>query len=79
MTFPLLLLFGDADLDVPPELMRHYGRQAAGELVTVLEVPGADHFQVVDASSGCWQSHVRPALAELLGRHWGKEAARALL
>lgn len=79
VTFPLLLLFGDADADVPPELIRHYAAEAAGELVTTVEVPGADHFQVVDASSACWQSHVRPALAELLGRHWGAEAARALL
>ncbi|CAJ1341187.1 unnamed protein product [Effrenium voratum] len=81
VSFPLLVAFGDADKDVPPDLVRSYAKAAASSapsLVSVLEIPGADHFDVVNAGSAAWLGHVVPGLGTLLEAHWGPDAAGAL-
>ncbi|SEF23718.1 Acetyl esterase/lipase [Amycolatopsis pretoriensis] len=50
---PVLALHGDADDVVPPAFSRTYAsRVAEAEYV---EVPGADHFQVMDPTHESWQ------------------------
>eukprot|EP00933_Yihiella_yeosuensis_P081291 TRINITY_DN9487_c1_g1_i2.p1 TRINITY_DN9487_c1_g1~~TRINITY_DN9487_c1_g1_i2.p1 ORF type:complete len:298 (+),score=75.20 TRINITY_DN9487_c1_g1_i2:44-937(+) len=81
--FPLVIAFGDKDSDVPPELVSEYGKAAKASappsLVSVIEVTGADHFDVVNAGSEAWLKHICPALAEMAERAgWGKASAQAL-
>ncbi|CAK9056912.1 unnamed protein product [Durusdinium trenchii] len=81
VSFPLLIVYGDADADVPPELVKayaHAARAGAPALVSVLEISQADHFQVVDATSDAWRQAIVPALAQLVRQHYGEEAAMAL-
>jgi len=81
VTFPLCVVFGDADVDVPPELVRAYAQQAkssAPELVSIVEIAEADHFDVVNASSECWSQHVIPALRDVVMKQFGESAAAAL-
>src|SRR5581483_5844362 len=47
----LILVHGDRDGRVPVAMSRRYARTAGGELV---EVPGADHFAVIDPESAAW-------------------------
>jgi len=51
-----LIVHGDADDLVPIEIARSYAEAAtkAGDEVTVHEVPGGDHFEVIDATSAAW-------------------------
>ncbi|CAL1137137.1 unnamed protein product [Cladocopium goreaui] len=82
VTFPLLLAYGDADADVPPLLVRSYAEQAkasAPEMVTTVEIPGADHFHIVNAESEAWRQAIVPALAKLVGVHFGADAAASLM
>eukprot|EP00434_Breviolum_minutum_P012392 symbB.v1.2.010913.t1/scaffold697.1/size171729/4 len=74
--FPLLVAFGDADADVPPQLVRDYATAARASTV---EIPGADHFDVVNAKSEAWQKAIIPALAKLLREHFDPAAAEAVL
>ena len=49
--------------------VRSYAKAAASSapsLVSVLEIPGADHFDVVNAESAAWLGHVVPGLGKLL-------------
>ena len=81
VTFPLCLVYGDGDADVPPDLVRAYAKDAkssAPELVSVLEIAGADHFAIVDARTEVWLQQIVPFLAEAVGKHLGQEAASAL-
>eukprot|EP00435_Cladocopium_sp_Y103_P031635 s3333_g8.t1 len=82
VTFPLLLAYGDADADVQPALVRSYAEQAtasAPELVTTVEIPGADHFHIVNAESEAWRQAIVPALAKLVGVHFSAAAAASLM
>lgn len=78
--FPLLIVGGSEDKDVPPELVRDYVKAASlsSETVSSLEVPGADHFAIVNASSEAWREQIVPALAALLRKNWGEAAGAAL-
>ncbi|CAE7239301.1 unnamed protein product [Symbiodinium sp. CCMP2592] len=81
VTFPLCLVYGDSDTDVPPDLVRTYAKDAkssAPALVSVLEIAGADHFQIVDARTDVWLAHIVPALREMIGERLGQAAASAL-
>lgn len=55
-----LLVHGDADDSVPIEIARSYAATAkkAGDDVTLIEVPGGDHFVVIDPSSDAWRNVV---------------------
>mmetsp|Transcript_95296 Transcript_95296/g.307587 ORF Transcript_95296/g.307587 Transcript_95296/m.307587 type:complete len:276 (+) Transcript_95296:2-829(+) len=80
--FPLLVAYGDQDQDVPPALVRDYAeaaREGAPELVSVVEAPGADHFDVVDAGSAVWLEQIVPSFAAILDQELGEAAAMALL
>ncbi|CAK9056968.1 Hypothetical protein (Fragment) [Durusdinium trenchii] len=71
VSFPLLIVYGDADADVPPELVKayaHAARAGAPALVSVLEISQADHFQVVDATSDAWRQARRTGGQMRLGR-----------
>ncbi|MFE9245430.1 alpha/beta hydrolase family protein [Nocardiopsis sp. NPDC006938] len=65
---PLLVVHGDLDQRVPVEHSRDYVAAArrAGDTVDYREVPGIDHFAVIDPERAAWQE-VRAALA----RGWG--------
>ncbi|MFP1628373.1 alpha/beta hydrolase family protein [Streptomyces sp. 5K101] len=58
---PHLVVHGDADTGVPPALSRTYVAAARerGDQVAYVEVPGADHFDVIDPDHPSWQSVVR--------------------
>ncbi|HEY8340878.1 MAG TPA: alpha/beta hydrolase [Egibacteraceae bacterium] len=53
---PQLLAHGDADEHVPIGQSRAYrdAAEAAGDRATLLELPGADHFPVIDPASSAW-------------------------
>ncbi|CAE7876964.1 unnamed protein product [Symbiodinium necroappetens] len=81
VTFPLCVVYGDSDTDVPPDLVRAYAKDAkasAPALVSVLEIPGADHFQIVDARTDIWLARIVPVLREMIGQHFGQAAASTL-
>lgn len=59
---PELLVHGTADTDVPYELSERYAA-ATGE--TLLSLPGADHFDVIDPASDAW-ARIVAELAKLL-------------
>eukprot|EP00927_Polykrikos_kofoidii_P073501 TRINITY_DN69531_c0_g1_i1.p1 TRINITY_DN69531_c0_g1~~TRINITY_DN69531_c0_g1_i1.p1 ORF type:complete len:357 (+),score=55.91 TRINITY_DN69531_c0_g1_i1:56-1072(+) len=82
VTFPLLIVYGDKDVDVPPNLCADYAeaaRASAPELVRVERILGADHFDVVNAESEAWKSCISVALGDLFGRHIDSQAAKSLL
>jgi acetyl esterase/lipase len=60
------LLTGSHDTTVPPALARAYAKsaEAAGDTVTVVEIPAAGHFELVAPSSSAWQA-VRKAVLDL--------------
>jgi dipeptidyl aminopeptidase/acylaminoacyl peptidase len=54
---PQVLFHGTADVDVPIEVSRAYTKaaQAANDPVTYIELPGVDHFDVINPRSGAWE------------------------
>jgi acetyl esterase/lipase len=50
---PQLVVHGTADTDVPRELSERYAA-AAGPEATLLELPGVDHFQIIDPDTAAW-------------------------
>lgn len=80
--FPLLLVYGDADDDVPPCLIESYAQAAKAStsagLMSVVRIAGADHFDVMNAQSGAWKNEIIPAMAEQISRSLGAAAAAAL-
>ena len=63
---PQLIIHGSKDDVVPPEMSRDYVRdkQRKAEQVTLLEIPGADHFALVDPQSKAWPK-VQDAIVRL--------------
>ncbi len=57
---PTLVVHGDADANVPPDLSHAYvvAATAAGDDVTLHEVAGGDHFVVIDPTSQAWRDVV---------------------
>ncbi len=53
---PQVLVHGSSDDRVPLEISQAYARKAmaAGDVVTLIELPGADHFVVIDPGSHAW-------------------------
>lgn len=51
-----LLVHGDADDRVPVELSRNYAAaaQAAGDSCELMELPGVDHFALIDPRTSAW-------------------------
>jgi acetyl esterase/lipase len=54
---PLLVLHGDADMDVPADLSRALVERAAaaGDAVEGVELPGVGHMEHIDPASEAWQ------------------------
>lgn len=53
---PTLVVHGDADVNVPPDMADAYiaAAAAAGDEVLVLRPVGVDHFDVIDPATGVW-------------------------
>jgi len=53
---PQVLIHGTRDNNVPFDVSQFYARKAteAGDDVTLIELPGADHFVVIDPTSESW-------------------------
>lgn len=53
---PVTCVHGDADITVPPSQSANYvsAAQAAGDSATLVQVPGADHFALIDPSTPAW-------------------------
>ncbi|QBD83516.1 alpha/beta hydrolase [Ktedonosporobacter rubrisoli] len=64
---PQILIHGDKDDRVPIEVSQAYALQAkdAGDQLTLIELPGVDHFALIDPSSEAWAITIR-ALQKLL-------------
>lgn len=60
---PVTCVHGDADTNVPPSQSANYVSAAtrAGDPATLVTVPGADHFALIDPSTPAW-AHCRDAL-----------------
>ncbi|GAC1357408.1 MAG: alpha/beta hydrolase [Ktedonobacteraceae bacterium] len=58
---PQVLIHGDNDANVPLSVSQNYARKAlaAGDKVKLIELPGADHFVVIDPSSEAWTITMR--------------------
>lgn len=55
VTTPTVVLWGPADADIPPAMVASYAASRTGdEPVTVTEVPGADHFDLIDPSHAAY-------------------------
>ncbi|GAC1651132.1 MAG: alpha/beta hydrolase [Ktedonobacteraceae bacterium] len=56
LNVPQVLIHGTRDDNVPFDVSQFYARKAteAGDNVTLIELPGADHFVVIDATSESW-------------------------
>lgn len=63
---PVTLLHGTADRQVPPAFSRRYAA-AAGPSANLRELPGIEHFSLIDPESPAWPA-VLDAVAGLLGR-----------
>jgi hypothetical protein len=63
-----IVLLGEADVDVPPDLSRRYfeAKKKIHENVTLVENPKADHFDLIDPRSAAWPK-VEAAVLHLLG------------
>lgn len=61
---PQLVVHGTADTDVPRQLSERYAA-AAGPEATLLDLPGVDHFQIIDPDTAAW-ARVAQELARLL-------------
>ena len=57
---PQVLIHGDRDDRVPIGISQDYAKkaQAAGDSVRLLELPGADHFVLIDPNSEAWATCV---------------------
>ncbi len=66
---PQVLVHGTSDDRVPFEVSQSYAHKAtqAGDQATLLELPGADHFVVIDPSSKAWALTIEE-VQELLDR-----------
>jgi dipeptidyl aminopeptidase/acylaminoacyl peptidase len=66
-----LLVHGDADDRVPVELSRNYAAaaRAAGDDCELMELPGVDHFALIDPRTSAWSAVAQrlPALREPAG------------
>ena len=51
-----VLMHGSADEDVPPEFSRHYfqEKKKTGENVSLMEIPKAEHLDLIDPRSAAW-------------------------
>ncbi|MGC9667147.1 alpha/beta hydrolase family protein [Planosporangium sp. 12N6] len=69
LTVPAVVVHGTADDRVPVEVGRSYvaAARAAGDDVTLVELPETEHFAVIDPRSAAWSS-VLDALAALRHR-----------
>jgi acetyl esterase/lipase len=65
---PVLLVHGDADDNVPVDQSRSFAAAAgaAGDALQLRELPGGDHFEVIDADGRAWPI-VRLCLEALCG------------
>ncbi len=54
---PQVLIHGTADTHVPLIISRAYAQKAtdAGDVITLIELPRADHFVVIDPESSAWE------------------------
>ncbi|WP_081838641.1 alpha/beta hydrolase family protein [Thermogemmatispora carboxidivorans] len=68
---PQVLIHGTADDRVPVEISRDYGTQAraAGDQLTLVELPGVDHFALIDSHSAAWQ-RTRELVLSLSRQRW---------
>jgi len=66
---PQVLFHGTADVDVPIEVSRAYTKaaQAANDLVTYIELPGVDHFDVINPRSGAWERTIEAVVTSYSG------------
>lgn len=66
---PQLLVHGAGDTTVPPQQSSGYARtaRAAGDDIDLVEVPGADHFDVIDPGHAAWAA-VLERLPQLLAQ-----------
>jgi acetyl esterase/lipase len=64
---PQVIASGSRDGIVPADFGRAYGAaaKAAGDPVEVVEIPGADHFALIEPGSAAWKA-LRPRLLEML-------------
>ncbi|MDH3681697.1 MAG: alpha/beta fold hydrolase [Acidimicrobiia bacterium] len=55
---PQLVIHGDADDDVPPDLSTSYASvaRAAGDTIELVTPAGVDHFEVIDPSHEIWRT-----------------------
>lgn len=55
--FPQVLIHGNRDDRVPLLVSQEYAQKAvlAGDRVTLIELPGADHFVLIDPTSAAWE------------------------
>ncbi len=67
LNIPQLLIQGTEDDQIPPDLPARWAEKARrqGDQVTLLTIPGADHFDVVDPQSKGWPS-VQAGILHLL-------------
>jgi len=66
---PQLLVHGDRDDSVPLDLSRrhHAAAVAAGDECELVELPGVDHFALIDPASAAWglvRAHLPPSVGE---------------
>jgi acetyl esterase/lipase len=63
-----IVVLGEADVDVPPDLSRRYfeAKKKIHESVAVVEIGKADHFDLIDPRSAAWP-RVEAAVFHLLG------------
>ena len=61
MGVPQVLFHGTADVHVPIEVSRAYAKAAlaANDPVTYIELPGVDHFDMIDPRSEAWERIVK--------------------
>ncbi len=69
---PVLLVHGEDDVDVPPSQSQVFAdaARAAGDVVELVDLPGADHFDVIEPGSAGWAAVVE-RLPRLLARSRG--------
>jgi acetyl esterase/lipase len=65
---PQVLFHGTADRDVPIEVSQAYARAAltANDPVTYIELPGVNHFEVINPGSAAWERIVESLVNCLL-------------
>lgn len=69
-TIPRLLIHGTCDDIIPVGLSREFMRRyaEANEPVHLIEIPGADHFDIIDPNSPHWGSVLGAILDQAFGR-----------